>query len=81
MSAINRTKEQKGRCSLIEAFYRSQHLNIATSSGDEIDDDARASVARGDGWCHSTGRSGPINRDWIQKNQPMRVLLDGFWKI
>jgi hypothetical protein len=30
---------------LIEAFYGSEHLNITTSSGDEIDDDASASVA------------------------------------
>jgi len=29
----------------IEAFYGSEHLNITTSSGDEIDDDASASVA------------------------------------
>lgn len=52
---INCMKEQKGRGSLIEAFNGSQHLNITASSGDEIDDDARTSVARGDCWCHPKG--------------------------
>ena len=46
-------RNKKGGDSLIKAFYGSQHFNITTSSGDEIDDYARASVARGNCWCHS----------------------------
>lgn len=32
-------------CLLVEAFYGAQHLDIATGSGDEVDDDPRTRVA------------------------------------
>lgn len=37
--------EKERQDSLVEAFYGSQHFNITARSGDEVDDDARASVA------------------------------------
>jgi len=53
MSVISHTEEGKGKDSLVEAFYGSQHLDVTTRSGNEVDDDACASVARGDCWCHA----------------------------
>jgi len=53
MSAVSHMGGGKGEGSLVEAFYGSQHLDITTRSGDEVDDDACASVARGDCWCHA----------------------------
>jgi len=45
MSVIVRTEQQKYGDSLVETFYGSQHLDITTRGGDEVDDDACASVA------------------------------------
>jgi hypothetical protein len=45
MSAIIRMEQQKDEGSLVETFYGSQHLDITTRGGDEVDDDACASVA------------------------------------
>ena len=47
------SRREERRHSLVEAFYGSQHLNITARSGDEVDDDACASVARSDCWCHA----------------------------
>ena len=45
MSVIIRMEQQKGKDTLVEAFYGSQHLDITTRGSDEVDNDACASVA------------------------------------
>lgn len=59
MLVVDRTEEEKGEDSLVEAFYGSQHLNITARSGDEVDDNACASVTRGNCWCHAMKNDQP----------------------
>ena len=45
------TKEECMRHSLVEAFYRSEHFDIAAGRGDEVDDDAGTRVAGSNRRC------------------------------
>jgi hypothetical protein len=66
---------------LIEALYGPEHLNISTSSGNKVDNDASTGMA----WCDSrrdTSKMGEIRSQTVSGcTIPMCILFDGFRQI
>ena len=54
---------EKGCYSLIETLYGAEHLNISTSRGNKVDDDAGAGMARGNS-------RGNTDREWYVSLAP-----------
>lgn len=70
---------EEGRDSLIETLYGAKHLNISTSRGNKVDDDASARMARG----NSSGNADRDIRELSNNSTdlctvPMCIFFYGF---
>jgi len=73
---------KESRDLLIETLYGPEHLNISTSRGDKVDDDASAGMARGNSGGNTDKEiREPGSSTTILCTIPMCIFFDGFRQI